>query len=187
MNVIEAIKTRRAVRAFTPRVVEEASVRALLTAAVQAPSATNAQPWAFAVIQNTDQLKRYSERGKRILLEQFEGDPKAQRYRALLGDESFNIFYDASTLVAIGVTSRTIYSDADCWLAAQNLMLAATDAGLGTCCLGFAVPVLNTPDVKAELGFGSAGAVIAPVIVGYPSTSLAPVSRQEPRVVYWSR
>lgn len=187
MNVIEAIHARRAVRAYSPKPVDEITIRSLLRAAVQAPSAMNAQPWIFAVVQDTAQLKRYSDRAKTMLLAQTSANAKAHRMADLLGSESFNIFYDAGTLVVIGVKERGPYSDADCWLAAQNLQLAACDAHLGTCCIGFAVPVLNTPEVKAELGFPATGVAIVPIIVGFPAASAAPIPRADPQIVSWSR
>jgi len=153
MNVIEAIMSRRAVRSYSSRAVDEATVRALLHAAVHAPTARNEQPWIFAVVQDKAKLERWSGRAKAMLLDQASQDPKTHQYRPMLADPSFNIFYDAGTLVVIGVRERTTYSDADCWLAAENLMLAARDASLGSCPIGFAVPVLNTREVKDELGF----------------------------------
>jgi nitroreductase len=187
MNVTEAIFARRSVRAFAPRKVEEPTLRTLLHAAVQAPSAMNRQPWLFSIVQDVAQLKRYSDRAKAMLLAQMSGDGKAKHYEDLLRSDSFNIFYDASTLVVIGTPERGPYTDADCWLAAQNLLLAAWDAGLGSCCIGFSIPVLNTPDVKAELGLPAGGAAVAAVILGYPSATPSPVSRAEPKIASWSR
>jgi len=184
MNVLEAIQGRRAVRAYEPRRVEKEVVERLLRAAVHAPSAMNAQPWLFAVIQDKARLARLSDRAKAMLLE--SADPKTRHYGPMLREPSFNVFYDAGTLVAIGAAARGTYTDADCWLAAEALMLAAYDAGLGTCPIGFAVPVLNAPDVKRELGFPDTGVVVAPIIVGYPAATPAEVPRGEPRVVSWS-
>ena len=183
MNVIEAIYGRRAVRAYDPRPVDEAAIRTLLRAAVQAPSAMNAQPWLFAVVQNKKKLAELSNRAKKMLLEA-RGDAKSAHYAALLGEPSFNIFYDAGTLVVIGAP-RATYAEADCWLAAEALMLAAHEAGIGTCPIGFAVGVLNTPDVRKELGFPDDAALIAPIIVGYPAATTPPIARKEPNVVSW--
>jgi nitroreductase len=187
MNVVEAIHARRAVRAYTSRRVEEGVLRSLLQAAVHAPSARNAQPWMFAVVQDAKLLQGYSDRAKTLLLDQLSTDPKADQYRSRLGDPAFNIFYDANTLIAIGVAEPGPYAQADCWLGAAALMLAATDAGLGTCPIGFAVPVLNTPDVKQDLGFTASGVVAAPIIVGYPTAVPPAVARREPNVVSWVR
>jgi nitroreductase len=186
MNLIEAIHARRAVRAYSPRKVSDDAIGSLLAAAVQAPSAMNAQSWGFAVVQDAARLRRYSDLAKRMLLE-LSPDQKTRRYEQLLRDENFNIFYDASTLIVICATALGPYSDADCWLAAENLMLAACDQGLGTCCIGFAVPVLNTADVKAELQIPAGGAAVAPVIVGYPSAVVPPVARAAPKILSWSR
>ncbi len=185
MNVVEAIYARRAVRAYQPRMVDEPTLRLLLAAAVQAPSAMNQQPWLFSVVQDTAQLKRYSDRAKEMLLSATVADAKGAHYRGLLETPSFNIFYDAATLVVISVSARGPYSDADCWLAAENLMLAACDSGLGSCCIGFAVPVLNEPEVKAELGLGPSAVAIAPIILGYPATATANIARGAPNIVAW--
>jgi nitroreductase len=114
MTLLEAIHGRRAVRAYAPTRVDEATIRLLLDAAVQAPSAMNAQPWAFAVVQDVARLVRYSDRAKAMLLERAAADPKASRYRDLLASEGFNIFYDAGTLIVIGVERAGPYTDADC-------------------------------------------------------------------------
>jgi len=187
MNVLEAIRARRAIRAYSSRVVDEETVRALLNAAVQAPSAINEQLWIFAVVQDVRQLARWSERAKRLLLEQAAADPKARRYNPRLVDPQFNVFYDASTLVVIGSRERGQYTDADCWLAAENLMLAACDAGLGSCPIGLSVPLLNQPDIKEELRFPSFAAVVAPIIVGYPSAPAAAVPRAAAQILSWSK
>jgi nitroreductase len=187
MNVEEILRTRHAVRAYMAERVPEATVRDLLHAAVCAPSAINAQPWLFAIVQDLKQLKRYSDRAKAVLLERSSEDPSRCYDAPRLRDEQFNIFYDASTLVAIGVAEDGTYAEADCWLAAETLMLSAASAGLGTCPIGFAVPVLNAPDVKEELRFPSEGVVVAPILVGFASAPPSPVSRTTPRIVSWSR
>jgi nitroreductase len=159
----------------------------LLHAAVQAPSAMNRQPWLFSIVEDMAQLKRYSDRAKTMLLERMSGDAKAGHYAERLRSPAFNIFYDASTLIVIGVGERGDYTDADCWLAAANLMLAATDIGLATCPIGFAIPILNVLEVKKEIGLPPSGVAVAPILVGYPIASSAPVPRADAKVVSWSR
>jgi nitroreductase len=70
----------------------------------------------------------------------------------------------------------------DCSLAAENLMLAAHAAGLGTCWIGFAQSFLNTPNGKALIGIPGAWAPVAPIIVGRPQGDLKPVPRNIPRI-----
>lgn len=193
-GVMATIFQRRSVRAYTTAQVGASTIRELLLAAVQAPTAMHLEPWAFVVIQDKARLQRYSDRAKEMLLESGRSagsahavDPHAQARLAMLADPAFNIFHDAGTLVVICRKTGGAFSDADCWLAAENLMLTATAAGLGTCCIGFAVPVLNTPDVRQELGIPDAGAAVAPIIVGVPGATPAAVTRKEPDILAWLR
>jgi nitroreductase len=193
-SVKATIFQRRSVRAYTTAQVGASTIRELLLAAVQAPTAMHLEPWAFAVVQDTARLKRYSDRGKQMFLESAHGtgstnagDPRAQAHLAMLADPAFDIFHGASTLIVVCRKTGDAFSDADCWLAAENLILTATAAGLGTCCIGFAVPVLNAPDVKRELGIPDAGAAVAPIIVGVPGATPPGVSRKEPDILAWLR
>ena len=192
MTVFEAIAKRRAVRVYRRDAVEEETVRELLTMAVRAPTAMHAEPWAFAVVQDRALLRKYSDLAKadwtagpdqpHALAHPAAGS--TARAAALFSHPDFNIFHDAGTLIAICAPPAT-FSAADCWLAAENLMLAACAMGLGTCCIGFAVPVLNRPDVKAELGIPPELQVVAPIVVGLPSGESPATSRKEPRVLCW--
>ena len=65
---------------------------------------------------------------------------------------AFCVFYDASTLIVICAKPMGPFVSADCWLAAENLMLAASALGLGTCCIGSAIPALNSPEAKPRAG-----------------------------------
>lgn len=198
-EVLNAIYHRRAVRAYQAQQPDEAAIRELLAAAVQAPSAMHLEPWGFAVVQDKAALKRYSDRAKSMLLgadlAAGWGSIATGRRRAAsghghvdtLGDPAFNIFYDAGTLVVVCRTAEGVFADADCWLAAENLMLAATAKGLATCPIGFAVPVLNEPDVKRELGIPDQGAAVAPVILGLAAGQPAPVPRKPPQVLRWMK
>lgn len=187
MNVLEAIQLRRAVRAYTPEAVDEATIRRLLDAAVLAPNAMNEQAWLFSVVQNKETLKRWSDRAKSLLLDQASADPKTQHYNPMLIDPKFNIFYDAGTLIVIASKARGTYTDADCWLSAENLMLAACEMGVGSCPIGFAVTVLNTPQVKKELNLPEAAVAVAPIIIGRPSAVSARPPRSAPEVTTWIR
>ena len=55
------IYTRVSIRRFTDEPVEEEKLQAILRAAMQAPSATNQQPWEFYVVTNKEKLIALSE------------------------------------------------------------------------------------------------------------------------------
>jgi hypothetical protein len=52
---------------------------------------------------------------------------------------------------------------------------------------GFAVPPLNTRQVKEELKLPELAVVVAPIIVGHPRTTLPVVPRLQPRISAWIR
>lgn len=192
-DAVKTIYQRRAIRSYKARKIDKATIQELLDAAVQAPTAMHLEPWAFVVVQDRELLHRYSDRAKAMLLERERSadsmvhlaGPHSLGLLAMLADPAFNIFYDAGTLVVICRKSDGAFADADCWLAAENLMLAATSKGLGSCCIGFAVPVLNKADIKRELGIPQEGAAVAPIIVGEPNAVPATVLRKAPEILSW--
>jgi nitroreductase len=193
MTVFEAITKRRAVRAYRPDILDKDTVQELLKAAVRAPTAIHAEPWAFAIIQGRPLLKRYSDLAKATWSPERNGShaiahptaPSHSHAASMFAHPDFNLFYDASTLIVIGARTLGGFVAADCWLAAENLMLAACAMGLGTCCIGSAVPVLNRTDVKAELQLPPDFQSVAPIIVGLPSGETPPTTRRDPDVLCW--
>jgi nitroreductase len=97
----------------------------------------------------------------------------------------FDIFYHAGTLIVICAKPAGPFVVADCWLAAENLMLAACALGIGSCVIGFAVSALNTPEWKTALGVPEEMTAVAPIIVGIPNGDTPPVSRKAPEILSW--
>lgn len=112
MDVLEAIRTRRSIREYRKKRVPRKVVRELLAAAMSAPSARNAQPWQFVVIDERAILAGYAIR-----------HPNAEMAsRAPLG---ILVCGDLRLELSPG------YWPIDCAAAAQNLLLAAHGLGLG--------------------------------------------------------
>jgi nitroreductase len=185
MELKEAIYTRRSVRKFKDQPVSKETINSLIEDAIQAPSATNSQPWAFVVIQDAELLKKYSDRAKVIMLELMGNNPDANGYKAILANPNFNIFYNATSLVIIYATPAGHLAKGDCCLAAQNLMLSAHDKGLGTCWIGFSMPLLDSAEMKKELGVPENYSAVAPLIIGYPDVVAASSSRKPPQILAW--
>ena len=185
MELMEAIYHRRAVRSYTDQKVDKTTVEVLIDAAVQAPSAMNAQPWAFVVVQDAELLAQYSERAKAHLQQIVQpGSPLYEHLKAL-EDSAYSIFYDASTLILICAERGAVNGAEDCCLAAQNLMLAACSLGYGTCVIGLARPWLNLPETKRELGIAADYEPVMPIIVGYPWGDTPPPPKKKPEILFW--
>jgi nitroreductase len=185
MDVLEAIYHRRAVRDFTEAEVHPDLVADLLRAAVQAPSAENRQPWAFAVIRGRERLQPYSERAKSYLLAILPQSLSLHQRTDDLAGESYQLFHGAGTLIVIYARPMPHHPAEDCCLAAQNLMLAAHAAGLGTCPVGFVRPWLNLPEIKRELMVPPHYEAVMPIVAGWPAGTPPAPSREEPDVIRW--
>jgi nitroreductase len=182
MDLDDAIARRRAVRDYTTEPVDEPTIRHLIAAAVQAPSAVNEQPWTFAVVRDQRLLDRLSEESKRHLFATAPPGEAPERLHALLDDPGFQIFHHAPVLVLVSATTAGPWIVEDCALAAENLMLAACAAGLGSCWIGLATGFLATPAGKELLGLPPECVPVAPIIVGHPAHAVPAVPRKAPEV-----
>lgn len=188
-TILEAIHARHSVRAYAPTPIDSATVETLLDAAVHAPTAMHEEPWGFVIVQDTALLQRLSDLAKPLFVEEV-------RHRNAQGAghsfdhftrPDFNIFHGANTLVIICAKPLGQFVTADCWLAAENLMLAASAIGLGSCVIGSVVAALNIHKVKTELGIPDEYTAVAPIVIGVPGGDTVVTSRREPRVLSWKK
>jgi len=180
MSTLSAIYKRRAVRSYLPQKPSRELVMSLLAAAVQAPSAMNEEPWAFTVIQDPQLLREISDAAKALMAPELR-----KKLTGLFKSPDYNIFYNAGTLIVIYAGLVGTYAEADCWLAAENLMLAACAVGLGTCVIGLASAILNTPPWKRKLGTPENLTAYVPLIVGVPAGNTPQVPRKQPQILSW--
>jgi nitroreductase len=187
--VMQVIRERRSVRLYTTEPVDDATLDQLLEAAIWAPSAVNAQPWAFGIIRDRSLLVRYAELAKAVYLTDppvaelaATPAPVLGHLREVLSQPGYDVFHGASVLITI--YSTTPEGVPDCYLAAQNLMLAACAAGLGTCPIGLSLPLMNQPTIKDELGVPASMVAALPIVVAHPAERPQATPRNPPNVLY---
>jgi nitroreductase len=143
MNVFEAIEKRRSIRNYETAPVPDEKLQKILEAARLAPSASNVQPRHFIVV--TD-----SERREALSSGMFAGFLKqAPVVIAACGDEK-----KSPKWYAIDVA-----------IAVENMVLAATGEGLGTCWIGS----FDENKVRAILKIPQNLRVVVLLVIGYPS------------------
>ena len=184
MELMDVVKNRRAVRDYTHAPIERSVAERLIDAAVLAPSAMNLQPWAFAVLLGRDRIYGYAKRAKDWLLASLSQTSYDPSIRHMLEDPQFVLFHRAPALVLVLAKSSGTQVAEDCCLAAENLMLAARNEGLGSCWIGFARPWLDLPATKAELKIPERYHVVAPIVLGYPKAWPESHGRN-PAEIYW--
>jgi nitroreductase len=117
METLEVIRTRRSIRKFTSKTIEDETVNKLLEAAMYAPSARDTQSWHFIVINKKEFLHHI---------------PKVHPHA--------NMVYEAPLAILVcgdlSIEHITEYNAINCAAATENLLLAAHDLGLGGVWLG---------------------------------------------------
>ena len=152
MDVFEAIKTRRSIRAFRPDLIPRESIRKILDAARYAPSAGNLQSWEFILVEDISNIIKLCDA---CLEQQF----------ILRAPLIIVVCTDTDrSAVLYGSRGKYFYSMAEVCAAVQNLMLAAHSLGLGTCWVG----AFDEQKVRAYLNLPAAVVPIAIIPVGYP-------------------
>jgi nitroreductase len=113
MDAFEAILARRSIRRFTAEDVSLEDERLLIDAAFAAPSSMNGRPWHFVVVR----------------------DP-ATHARLAQVHEWAGLLARAPLVIAVLARADTTYWVEDCAAATENILLAATNLGLGSCWVG---------------------------------------------------
>lgn len=129
-QVMRAILKRRSCRSFDiGRKVNKNDLITVLEAGAYAPSAMNNQGWHFTAVTNGVKLTELNDAVLRRM------DPAArERATARAGGRRVSPFYNAPALIIVSMRDgASVYPEADCACALQNMFLAAESLGLGTC------------------------------------------------------
>ena len=149
MDVLDAIKTRKSVREYLDKPVEDKKLNMILEAARLAPSAGNRQEWRFVVVR----------------------DPKTRRKLAEAASSQTFVGQAPVVIVACAETDGHVMScgqlcyPIDVAIALDHMSLVATELGLGTCWIG----AFNEQKVKEILGIPEEIRLVQLMPLGYPS------------------
>jgi len=175
MEVIEAIHSRRSVRAYTDRPVDRRLIEDLIWDAAQAPPPFGGEvPWTFNVIRGAERIAHFGEQA-RDLARARRADAGAD---AWVDREEFKVFWNAPVVVIISGRVE------DCCRAGQLLILAAHGRGLGACWVGAPMAWLREPAVKAEIGIPANLTPVSAICLGYPATVPEALERARPTVIW---
>ena len=156
-QVLELIKTRRSVRKFSDRPVDDELVDMILEAGRWAPSGTNNQPWRFVVVRDPGLKQRVAELTK---------------YR--------RVIEGAALIIPVFIHKPSMYSEVkdrqSLGACLQNMLLMAHGLGLGAVWLG---EILNrAEDVRGVLGLGEDYELMAVTALGWPGGPAASSGRK---------
>lgn len=197
-TVIDVIKHRRSIRRYKKDALPKETVEQLLDAARYAPTALGKQTCHFLVATDAAVLKEVAAilQGRlefglrwRPILKWFVKslrDPKVARIGERLREEKRNIiFYDAPCVVFFATRKDESYGEADCLLAAQNLMIAAEAMGIGSVMLGTALMANKLPQVRAFLKMPSDFQIRCVVALGYSDEPVRELPERAENMLGW--
>lgn len=179
-SVVEAIEARRSIRAYKDTPVEREKLQFLAECGVKAPSAMNRQEWEVRIVDS----KEWIDGCTAAYLKAVEGTGKADY---LTKDPHFkNIFRNAPAVIFVGAPDG-LFAGENIGCLGQNIMLAATELGLGTCFLGsvqmmFAEPAMA--EYVSSLGFSDGYRLRYALAVGYPDEAPAAKERDMSKIKF---
>jgi nitroreductase len=156
----DPVLERRSIRRYTGKDVDEKDVRKVLEAAMAAPSAGNERPWHFVVL-----------RDRKLLEGVMDVHPYAQMLRQ-----------SPVAVLVCGDPSLEKYKGfwvQDCAAATENMLIMATQLGLGAVWLGIYPIEERVQGLRLLLGIPQDAVPFALVPLGHPDEAKRPVDRYE--------
>jgi len=183
--VTDAVRAQRAHRAFTSADVPDELVESVLEAATFAPSAENSQPWIFVVVRDAARRETIGE----LTRAAWDGGGRAYAEQRLPADLLAEVDRGARggvagapvLVVVCGDTGRCgrAMLGASVFPALQNLLLAATELGLGSAVT--TLPTVAGDALRELLALPADVVPMAVVPLGWPSRPLGPPRREPVR------
>jgi len=162
-EAIRVIKNRRSVRKFGSRPISEEIIKDILDCARLAPTAINLQPWLFGAITDLDLKSRLAD----------------------LTDHG-KFIKDCAVCFAVFADSTQKYFIEDGCAATENILLACTAHGIGSCWVaghkkGYA------EDVRKRLNVPKPLTLIALIAAGYTEQNPLPKKKTLAEVTFFNR
>jgi nitroreductase len=169
LSILEVLKKRRSIRKYQTKPVEKDKLLTVLEAARLGPSAANMQPCQFIVVT-------------------------AKEAREKLKASYKNDWFVNAPVIVVGCANpqeawrrrdTEEYWKVDAAIAMQNLILAAAEAGLGTCWIA----AFDENAAKKALNIPKDIRVVAMTPLGYPEEEKGLVSDRKPldKIVHYNK
>ncbi len=160
MDALEAIRKRRSVRNYTGEPIPRADLETIVDAGRLAASGYNRQPWDFIVVTDRSMIEKL-----KIAAQWME---------------------KAGAIIAVVLDPTTKYWLEDGSAAVENMLIAATALGYGSCWLeGYTLPLES--QFKALLGVPEDKRLLTLVPIGVPVEWPTKEKKPLEQVLHWER
>jgi nitroreductase len=164
---LKLIFARRSIRTYRPGEVSEEMVRDLLEAGMAAPSAVCKDPWRFVVVRGSRTLERIAQ-----------GLPNGK----MLADAAVGIVVCGDLEAAHDHQLSYLLQDSSA--AIENILLAATALGLGSCWLGIHPREDRIAHVRSVLEIPDTVFPVSAISLGWPGETKDPRTRYSDALVH---
>ncbi len=160
MEILKSIQNRVSVRSYRQEDIEKEKLERCLEAGRLAPSACNAQPWTFIVVDEPELKDQVARTARAQTLNMNKFAAQAPVIIAL-------VMEPANITSALGSKiKRKHYPLIDIGIAAEHICLQATEEGLGSCMIGW----LNEKKAKKLLKVPAGKRIPLLISLGYPNS-----------------
>lgn len=170
MKLIDLIKTRRSVRAYTEDPVKDEVVLRCIEAARLAPSATNSQPWRFIVVDEPELLSQIAHTTYNPIMRFNKFTEKARKLVVIAASKG-----NGASKFGQHMTGLPYYL-IDIGIAAEHFCLQAAEEGLGTCLVGW----FNEKKIRKHLSLKGGERVALIIALGYPKNNEVHEKKRKP-------
>ncbi|WP_423363861.1 nitroreductase family protein [Mycoplasma sp. P36-A1] len=136
---IKLIQKRRTIRSFTNESIDRDILETIMESGIYAPSARNLQSWHFSVITNPKVLEEIKKRqiedlNSMVNSKDIAIKTKGETIKKLISKmPSEDLLYNAPCLIVVSAEMNNKFSEFDCGLATENILLAAESYKYSTC------------------------------------------------------
>lgn len=179
-ETLEVISNRYSCRSFTDQPVEREILEAIALAGAQAPSSNNLQGWRIIVISD----KKYVNYLDELTVGGIK-NTNPQLYERIMSRTGKSL-YNAPALIIVVTPRSAQYSvDMDSGIVCQNMVLAATALGLGTCLsrvVSAGILGLKKQDIYERLGVPEGFEFSMGLLLGYSEYQGAPHEADDSKI-----
>jgi nitroreductase len=177
-QVIETIKKRRSIRLYEQKPIPRNIINTIIEAGNAAPFASEkrCQPWRFVVVEHPE-LKQKLVQTTLPIWKNATGSMKdtypeiyemGMKLYDALNEPKDPVYYNAPVIIFVIGPAR---NSVGCSAACENMMIAATSLGLGSCYTGFGAMIKGNPDVVQALELKENERIYGPILLGYPKVN----------------
>ncbi len=181
--VAHLIQSRRSVRVFRKKQIERTDLEWLLEIARYAPSAHNAQPVRWIIINNAEKVRQLAEH----VIDWMEAQDKfPSLVRAWRQNAKDTILRKAPCLAIAYAQTTSENPMADCSIAVSSMELAAHAKNIGACWAGFLMSVAAQSDIlNTKLNLPDGHQIYGALMLGYPKFKYQLIPNRNPAHVHW--